>query len=98
MSKQTPTTDSDTNDRKTAYRKLAEIAGWYGTLAIISAYALVSFKGIDASSAVYQLLNLSGALGIIAIAVVKGVKQSVVLNAFWALIAVIALASLALNR
>ena len=98
MSKQTPTTDSDTNDRKTAYRKLAEIAGWYGTLAIISAYALVSFKVIDASSAVYQLLNLSGALGIIAIAVVKGVKQSVVLNAFWALIAVIALVSLALNR
>lgn len=72
-------------------RKLAEIVGWYGTFAIVLAYCLVSFEIIDASSWVFQVLNLTGAIGIIVISVVKGVRQSVILNAFWAGIAVLAL-------
>lgn len=74
----------------------AELAGWYGTAAIVLAYVLVSFKVIEADSVIYQLLNLTGALGIIAISIVKKAKQPVVLNAFWALIALIALVSLAI--
>ncbi len=77
---------------------LAEIAGWYGAIVIVLAYVLVSFEVIPASGATYQLLNLSGAIGITAIAVVKKVRQSIVLNIFWAVIAVIALARLALGR
>lgn len=78
--------------RKVAPRNYyAEIAGWYGALAIITAYALVSFKLIDSSGLVYQLLNLTGALGVIAIAVHKHVTQSIVLNIFWSLIALIAI-------
>lgn len=72
-------------------RAYAEIIGWYGTLAIIVAYALVSFKFIASDGLAYQLLNLTGAIGIIAISLVRKVKQSAVLNIFWALIASIAI-------
>lgn len=69
----------------------AEIAGWYGTTAILLAYMLVSFELIPANGAWYQLLNVSGAAGIIIISVYKNVKQSIVLNIFWAAVAIVAL-------
>jgi len=69
----------------------AEIAGWYGTVAILLAYILVSFELITANGAVFQLLNLTGAVGIIIIAAYKNVKQSIVLNIFWAGVAIVAL-------
>jgi hypothetical protein len=68
-----------------------EIAGWYGMTAILIAYAMVSFGLLDAGGAVFQILNLTGALGIITISAYKNVKQSVVLNIFWAGVAVVAL-------
>ena len=73
--------------------KLEEIAGWYGTIAILGAYALVSFSYVSASSIIYQLLNLTGALGIVVVSLRKKVYQPAVLNIFWALIALLALAS-----
>lgn len=75
---------------------LAEIAGWYGTTAIVGAYALVSFGLIDAEGITYQILNLSGALGIIVISNVKKVRQTIVLNLFWSAIAIVALVRLLL--
>ena len=69
----------------------AEIAGWYGAIAILAAYALVSFDLISGDGLFFQLLNLTGALGVIAIALYKKVRQSVVLNIFWGLVAVIAI-------
>ena len=62
--------------------KVAEIIGWYGTLALLAAYALVSFQIVPANGFVYQFLNLTGAIGIIVIALYKGVYQSVLLNIF----------------
>lgn len=72
--------------------RLVELVGWYGTTAILGAYALVSFGIINAESITFQLLNLSGALGIIVISFVRNVKQTIVLNLFWAAIAILALA------
>lgn len=63
--------------------------------AIVLAYALVSFKLVPADGAAFQLLNLSGAIGIIIISYIKGVRQSVALNIFWAIIAMVALLRLA---
>lgn len=68
-----------------------ELAGWYGTAAILLAYILVSFDVLDADGVIFQILNLTGALGVIAIAAHKKVTQSVVLNIFWACVAIIAL-------
>ena len=71
---------------------LAEIAGWYGMLAILAAYLLVSFDVVASSSLAFQLLNLSGAIGIIVISLHKRVVQSVVLNIVWVVIALAAIA------
>ena len=76
-------------------RKIAEVVGWYGTVAIVLGYALVSFGTISADSWIFQALNLSGALGIIVISLVKRVRQSVALNLFWGTIALIALVRIA---
>lgn len=70
------------------------IFGWLGTLSIISAYALVSFSLINSSSFAYQLLNLFGALGIVLSSYMKNNMQPVILNVFWALIALIAILNL----
>ncbi|MEK7657701.1 MAG: hypothetical protein AAB366_00725 [Patescibacteria group bacterium] len=48
-----------------------EIIGWYGVLAILIAYLFISFGIIGAESATYQILNFSGAIGIIAISLLK---------------------------
>jgi hypothetical protein len=70
---------------------LIETLGWYGAGAIIFAYMLVSFGTIQAEGYMYQLLNLTGAVGIITSSWAKRDKQPVVLNAFWMVIAAIAL-------
>jgi hypothetical protein len=73
-------------------RILAEIAGWYGMSAIVLGYLLVSFNILPAGGGAYQLLNLTGALGILVISIVKKIRQTIILNIFWGAIAVIALA------
>lgn len=82
---------------KMNYRGAAEMAGWYGIAAIVGAYFLVSFKIIDADSFVFQLLNLSGAIGVIWISLVKRLTQTVVLNVVWAVVALVALTQMLLQ-
>ena len=77
--------------RLTTKQLFAEIAGWYGAVAILFAYALSSFHIISVDGIAYQLLNLTGAIGVIIIAWHKRVAQSVVLNAVWGTVAVIAI-------
>lgn len=72
----------------------AEVLGWYGMSALIVAYALASFSAVSADGLVYQLLNLTGSLGLLVIAAVKGVTQSVLLNLFWMAIGVVAIAKI----
>jgi len=74
--------------------KAKEYFGWYGVIAILTAYLLVSFNVIVAKSLSYQLLNLTGSLGIIVIATSKKDTQPVVLNIIWAAIAIIAIVRL----
>jgi hypothetical protein len=71
--------------------QLAEIFGWYGTIAILLAYFLNAFGVIEASSNLYLWLNITGALGAIAIGYKKKVWQSVTLNIIWFLIGIAAI-------
>ena len=71
-----------------------EIFGWYGTFAIVLAYALVSFGIISSLSFIYQILNGTGALGIVYISFKKKAYQPGVLNIVWAVIAFFALIKL----
>jgi hypothetical protein len=69
----------------------AEIAGWYGTLAIVGAFALSSFGAIAPADAAYQLLNLTGGLGVAWVCWRKRTWQAFWLEVVWAVIAAAAL-------
>ncbi len=73
-------------------KSLIELCGWYGALAILAAYTLVSFGIMEPASVWYQILNATGALGIVVVSFYKRAYQPGVLNIVWMLIALIALA------
>jgi hypothetical protein len=77
--------------------KLIEALGWYGTAAIVVAYALVSFAVLPADSLWYQLLNGTGAVGIVIVSFHKRAYQPAVLNCIWTAIAVLVIAKI-VNR
>ena len=72
-------------------RKLVGVYGWYGMVAIVLAYALASFSVIEATGLTFQILNGTGALGIVFVSFYKRAYQPGVLNILWTLIAVIAI-------
>jgi hypothetical protein len=86
--------DSPSSSHKNAL--FVDVVGWYGMSAIVGAYVLVSFNVLDSKSAWYQLLNLTGALGIGAVSWAKRALQPAVLNLVWSVIAVVALVRIAI--
>lgn len=58
---------------------------------IVLAYLLVSFDILNAASVPYQLLNLAGTAGIVAVSLFKKDYPPATLNTLWAIIAAIAL-------
>jgi|WetSurMetagenome_2_1015567.scaffolds.fasta_scaffold1349113_1 hypothetical protein len=72
-------------------RFYSEIAGWYGVIAILVAYAgnMLGWIGVD--SMLYLFLNITGSLGILVDAAKQKNWQPVVLNAVWMVIAIIGL-------
>jgi ABC-type dipeptide/oligopeptide/nickel transport system permease component len=71
-------------------KMIIESIGWYGALAIVLAYGLLSFEVITATSIPYQLLNLTGAGAMIYHSLQRRDYQPAVLNGVWAVIALIA--------
>lgn len=74
--------------------KLTEILGWYGTIAIIGAYALTSFNIVSPQSYLYQFLNITGAIGIVMVSLKRKAYQPAVLNIIWTIIGAFALIKL----
>ena len=71
--------------------KFIELFGWYGAIAIVAAYALVSFSVLQPTDIIYQLLNGTGALGIVLVSFHKRSYQPGVLNIIWTIIAILAI-------
>jgi hypothetical protein len=73
----------------TKSKSLFEIFAWYGTVAIVGAYFLISFNLVLGyqGEIVYQLLNLTGSFGVATVAYIRRVWQPVALNIIWAIIA-----------
>ncbi len=71
--------------------KIIEIFGWYGTIVIVVAYALLSFGYLDSENIWYQILNGTGAIGIVVLSFSKKAYQPGVLNIIWTVIALIAI-------
>jgi multidrug transporter EmrE-like cation transporter len=72
-------------------RKFVEFFGWYGTVAIVVAYALVSFSVLQPTSLWYQILNGTGAMGIVVVSFYKRANQPGILNIIWTIIALVAI-------
>lgn len=68
---------------------ISELVGWYGTIAIIVAFALLNVNIIKPSGFGYQFLNISGAGGLAYISFRKKAYQPGVLNLIWLLITII---------
>ena len=77
---------------KKVLNQITADVGWYYTGSILLAYALNTLAFIRAESWIYQRLNLSGALAAVYLGYRKKAPQVLVLNAVWALIAVIGIA------
>jgi hypothetical protein len=76
-------------------KKLIDAFGWYGMAAILLAYVLVSFSVIGPNNIWYQVLNGTGAVGLVLVSLYKKAYQPGVLNIFWAIIAFIAIVKIA---
>jgi len=73
--------------------RVGEAIGWYGTAAILGAYAALRFQFL-AVGFWYQLLNATGAAAIIYISYRKKAFEPATLNAVWLCIALVALVRL----
>ena len=69
-------------------KKFHEVLGWYGVMAILGAYFLLTINVFSSENLVYQSLNLTGSIGILLDAYFQKNYQPVVLNIFWAIIAI----------
>jgi hypothetical protein len=60
-----------------------DFCGWTAALLILSAYALLSFGKVQARSALYQAMNIVGAVGFIINCAWNNAWPSVALNVVW---------------
>jgi hypothetical protein len=84
-------------DLRAIGKKSVYIFGWYGAAAILAAYALLSFDILTATGLVYQLLNMTGAMGIALASFSKRDYPPVALNVVWVMIALFALLRIVLG-
>ena len=68
-----------------------EYLGWCGAIAIAAAYALYFFGKLGADSIWFQVLNLTGGIGIVSVSLYRKVWQAAIVGAVWAGIALYAL-------
>jgi len=79
------------------YRRLIDGFGWYGMIAILVAYVLVTFEAVPTDGFVYQFLNLTGAAGLAGVSLRRKAYQPAILNITWAAIALVALVNIWIN-
>ncbi len=70
---------------------LVEAVGWYGAAGLLSAYLLSSFDILHPNQPLYQILNVTAALGIVIVSLSKKNYQPAVLDIIWATIGTISL-------
>ncbi|MFA5997060.1 MAG: hypothetical protein WC791_01070 [Candidatus Paceibacterota bacterium] len=75
-----------------------QVVGWVGTVLLILAYILVSSENVGPKSAVYQFMNLFGAIGVGINVFYSQSWPALVVNIFWGSIALWALLKLPLAK
>jgi hypothetical protein len=72
-------------------KKFIDIIGWIGAVEVIAAYGMNSYGQLTSDSAIFQLLNLTGAIFLIANTWYNKAYPSMVINIIWTVIAIVAL-------
>ena len=72
-------------------KTLVDIAGWSGTVLVLGSYALISAGKLQPRSALYQGMNLFGAIGLAINSGWNGAWPSAGLNVVWLGIAIVAM-------
>jgi hypothetical protein len=72
-------------------KTIIDIAGWCGTVLVLGSYALISSGKLQPRSALYQGMNLFGAIGLAINSGWNGAWPSAGLNVVWLGIALAAL-------
>ena len=67
--------------------------GWVGAVALLIAYALISFKRLEGNSTTFQFLNIGGSVLLAANTIFYGSYPSTFVNLIWAGIAVFSIAT-----
>ncbi len=70
---------------------LLNVLGWIGAVLLLLAYALVSFKKIEADSQTYQWLNITASILLLVNTIYYGAYPSSFVNAVWTIIAFFAI-------
>ncbi len=77
--------------------KVISLFGWYGLIAIVLAYTLVSLSILEATDLTYQILNGTGAIGIVLQTYTKRDYQPMILNIIWTIIALVSILKILYN-
>ena len=72
-------------------KTFVDIAGWSGTVLVLGSYALISSGKLQPRSALYQWMNLVGAVGLAINSGWNGAWPSAGLNIVWLGIAIFAM-------
>lgn len=67
---------------------LIEVYGWYGAVAIVLSYALVTSHKISSDSVLFHGLNLTGSIAIVLVSFKHQAYQPMTLNIFRCLVAI----------
>jgi len=78
-------------DKRGGIKLFFNTVGWYGAIATLTAYMLISFGVLKPLDLRYQILNLSGAIGLGLICYYKRTYQPLFVNIVWSFIAILAL-------
>jgi hypothetical protein len=70
---------------------LLNVLGWIGAFLLLLAYALVSFKKLEADSQSYQWLNITASILLLVNTIYYGAYPSSFVNAVWTVIAFLAI-------
>jgi len=69
----------------------ADALGWVGAVALLAAYALLSFRSLSAQGAAYQGMNIFGSFLLIINTAYHRAYPSTAVNVVWIVIAVLSL-------
>ena len=79
-----------------SWKMFVEAFGWYGLVAVLLAYASVSFGTLAPNSVIFQLLNLTGSFGLAVLTFYRRAYPNLVLNIIWGAISLVAIVQIIL--